>query len=142
MILANLCFVCGIKDNFLKEIKKKKIKWVFIATPNNTHYSIVKKCIQYGINVYCEKPLCLSYSKAKNLIAYSKKKKAKIFVSDLYDYYSKKIKKLKSINNVFRSKQVLGKNHEFLFRLMYHDISILYNLIKSKKIKSIFKKKC
>ena len=42
LILANLCFVCGSKDNFLKEIKKKKIKWVFIATPNNTHYSIVK----------------------------------------------------------------------------------------------------
>ena len=32
-----------------------------------------------------------------------------------------KNKKLKSINNVFRSKQVLGKNHEFCFRLMYHD---------------------
>ena len=23
LILANLCFVCGSKDNFLKEIKKK-----------------------------------------------------------------------------------------------------------------------
>ena len=91
-VLANLKFVSGKKNNLINDIKKNNIEWIFIATPNNTHYTIVKKCIQNNVNVFCEKPLCLTYTKAKKLINYSNKKGARIFVSDLYAYYSKKIK--------------------------------------------------
>jgi predicted dehydrogenase len=75
--IANLKFVCNSSKNYLNEIKKNKVKWVFIATPNKTHYEIVKNCLNKGINVYCEKPLCLSHLKAKKLVELSKKKKIK-----------------------------------------------------------------
>ena len=129
--IANLKFVIGKNNNFLSEIKKNNIKWIFIATPNITHYSIVKKCLEKGLNVFCEKPLCLSPIKAKSLISLAKKKNLKLYVSDLYNFYSSKIKKLNSTNSVYRSKFVNEKNPEFLNRFMYHDISIFYKFLKN-----------
>ena len=137
--LSNLKFVCGKKNKLISDIKKNNIKWVFVASPNDTHYDIVKKCIQNKINVFCEKPLCLSYHKAKKLIELKKKYKVKLFVSDLYAFYSNKIRILVKKNYVFRSKFVNGDDNEYLFRLMYHDISILYNFLKSNKILKIVK---
>ena len=132
--LTNLKFFYGKKNTLISDIKKEKIKWVFVATPNITHYKIVKQCIQNGVNVFCEKPLCISYTKAKKLIDYSRKKRVKLFVSDIYNYYSVKIKNLKNINYIFRSKYVGGDDNEYLFRFMYHDVSILYKFLKSNRI--------
>ena len=134
--ITNLRFVIGKKHNLLREIKKNNIKWIFIATPNNTHYTIVKTCLQKGINVFCEKPLCLSPSKAKYLITLAQKKKLKLYISDLYNFYSDKIKRLSSSNKVYRSKLVSEKDAEFFNRFMYHDISIFYKFLKNDRLKS------
>ena len=72
--LTNLKFFYGKKNTLISDIKKEKIKWVFVATPNITHYKIVKQCIQNGVNVFCEKPLCLTTIQAKELIKIAKKK--------------------------------------------------------------------
>ena len=132
--IANLQFTCGKKKNYLSEIKLKNIKWIFIATPNHTHYQIVKQCLQNGVNVFCEKPLCLSYNKAQRLINFARSKKLKLYVSDLYDFYSNKINKLNNLNYIYRSKYVSGKDNEFFYRFMYHDISILYNFLKKNSL--------
>tara|TARA_B100000767_G_scaffold273550_1_gene304023 strand:- start:1770 stop:2513 length:744 start_codon:yes stop_codon:yes gene_type:complete len=133
--IANLKFICNSSQNYLNEIKKNKVKWVFIATPNKTHYEIVKNCLNKEINVYCEKPLCLSHAKAKILVELSKKKNVKLYVSDLYDFYSKKIKKLNLTNTVYRSKLVKGPDLEFINRFMYHDINIFYKFLTKYKIR-------
>jgi len=134
---SNLKFVCGKKTNYSKLIRKNNIKWVFIATPNQTHYQIVKKCLNLKVNVFCEKPLTETFLNSKSLFNLANKNKVKLFVSDVYSFHNKKINKLKSNNIIYRSKKVAGKNAEFLNRFMYHDISILYKLIKKRKIKSL-----
>jgi hypothetical protein len=133
--ISNLRFIIGKNDDFLSMISKNNIKWIFIATPNITHYVIVKKCLQKGLNVFCEKPLCLSSLKAKNLIDIAKKKNLKLYVSDLYDFYSNKKIKFKLENNVYRSKLVNGKDSEFFNRFMYHDVSIFYKFLKNNPFK-------
>ena len=133
--IANLRFAIGKKEKFLSTIAKNNIKWIFIATPNNTHYSIIKKCFQKNINVFCEKPLCLSAIKAKKLIDIAKKKNLKLYVSDIYDFYGKKIKKLNLKNSVYRSKLVNGNDSEFFNRFMYHDASIFYKFLKKNSFK-------
>lgn len=140
--LANLKFIYGKKNNYTKIIKKEKIQWAFIATPNSTHYKIVKECIQNGVNVYCEKPLSESVDETKKLIDLAKKKKVKLFVSDLYNYYSNKVNKLKIENLVYRSKLVNKLDKEFFYRFMYHDISILHKFFKKNKLIncSVYKK--
>lgn len=134
--IADLKFVIGKKKNFFNDIKKNNIRWVFIATPNTTHYSIVKKCLKTGINVFCEKPLCLSLIQAKTLVNLAKKKNLKLYVSDLYSFYSSCLKKLNIKNNVYRAKFVNEKNPEFLNRLMYHDICVFYKFFKKNPMKN------
>ena len=134
---SNLKFVCGKKINYSKLIKKNNIEWVFIATPNNTHYEIVKKCLNLKVNVFCEKPLTESFANSKNLFNLARKNKVKLFVSDVYSFHAKKINKLKLNNIIYRSKKVAGKDTEFLNRFLYHDISILYKFIKKRKIQSL-----
>ena len=58
-------------------------------------------------------------------------------MSDLYNFYSEKFKKLNSINNVYRSKFVNQKNPEFFDRLMYHDISIFYKFLRKNPLNSL-----
>ena len=45
---SNLKFICGKETNYSKLIKQNNINWVFIATPNKTHYqmSLVKGLYQ------------------------------------------------------------------------------------------------
>ena len=134
---SNLKFICGKKKNYSKLIKQNNINWVFVATPNKTHYQIVKKCLNLKVNVFCEKPLTESLLNSKNLLKIANKNKVRLFVSDVYSFHNKKINKLKSKNIVYRSKQVKGNDTEFLNRFMYHDVSILYKFISKTKIKSL-----
>ncbi len=106
---SNLKFVCGKKTNYSKLIKKNNVKWVFIATPNQTHYQIVKKCLNLKVNVFCEKPLTESFLNSKNLFNLANKNKVKLYVSDVYSFHSKKVNKLNSNNIVYRSKKVVNR---------------------------------
>ena len=136
--ISNLKFVCGKKQEYFSKLKKNKIEWIFVATPNKTHYKIVKECLKNDVNVFCEKPLCLSYKKAKSLVDLSKKKKLKLYISDIYEYHSHKIKKLQKFNSVYRCKLVEGSDKEFIYRFLYHDLSILYKFLKKNQL-SYFK---
>jgi predicted dehydrogenase len=40
---------------------------VVIVTPTDSHYQIAKKVLEAGLNVICDKPLCLSVAEAKEL---------------------------------------------------------------------------
>tara|TARA_Y100000591_G_scaffold56339_1_gene44873 strand:+ start:372 stop:1121 length:750 start_codon:yes stop_codon:yes gene_type:complete len=135
--LASLKFVSGRKKNYLKLIKKNELDWIFIATPNSTHYQIVKKCLNLNLNVFCEKPITENFKKAKELFEIAKKNKVNLYVSDVYAFHKKKINKIFPYNKIKREKNIKGKDNEFFFRFMYHDISILYSHIKDKKLRSI-----
>ena len=45
-------FVCRSKDTYLDKLDS--VNWVVVATPNDTHYEIVKNCLNAGKNVFCE----------------------------------------------------------------------------------------
>lgn len=48
-------------------IKSKNIDAIYIATLNNTHLEIIKKCAENKKNILCEKPFCLNLYEAKEL---------------------------------------------------------------------------
>merc|ERR1711991_10294 len=135
--LASVKFVSGRKKNYFELIKKNELDWIFIATPNSTHYQIVKKCLNSNLNVFCEKPITENFKKAKELFEIAKKNKVNLYVSDVYAFHKKKINKIFLYNKIKREKNIKGKDNEFFFRFMYHDISLLYNHIKDKKLRSI-----
>lgn len=48
---------------------------VIIATPSQTHSSLVRKALEHGLHVFCEKPLCLNYGESKELASLAHDKK-------------------------------------------------------------------
>ena len=59
----------------------------------------------------------------------------------MYDFYTKKINIIKNENFIYRSKFVKKSDKEFFYRFMYHDISILYNVLKKNKLLKCFLEK-
>ena len=124
------------KKNYLNFIRENKLNWVFVAT-QIIHFGIVKNCLNSGVNVFCEKPLTINYLDAKKLFKIAKRNKVKLYVSDVYSFHNKKIKKILLSNKIVRSKNNVKGDNEFFYRFMYHDISILFTYFKNFKIKSV-----
>ena len=83
--------------------KTNNCSWVFVATPNHTHCDIVKNCLLNGKNVFCEKPLTLSFEKSEKLFEISSKMGVKLYVSDIENFGKNDIK-LKDKNFFYRTK--------------------------------------
>ena len=48
-------------------IENKEIDTIYVAVPNNLHYTVAKKALEAGKNVICEKPFTLKYDEAVEL---------------------------------------------------------------------------
>ena len=48
-------------------LKNKEVDTIYVAVPNNLHYSVAKKALEAGKNVICEKPFTLKYDEAIEL---------------------------------------------------------------------------
>ena len=70
------------------------------------------------------------------------KKKVKLYVSNIELFRNFKLKKnLKEIK-IFRSKKTDSSYRDLLYKLMYHDLYLIFDLVKKSKInKIIFEKK-
>ena len=82
--ISDLQFVCTKNDDYKKDLHK--IDWVVIATPNMTHYSIVKECLISGKNVFCEKPLTVSLEESLELYSLADRYGVKLYVSDIQNF--------------------------------------------------------
>ncbi len=56
----------------------KRVDFVTITTPNNSHFPIAKACLEAGFHVYCEKPMTMDLAQAKELKTIVRKTK-KVF---------------------------------------------------------------
>jgi predicted dehydrogenase len=61
-------------DDFDKMLNDEEIEAIHICTPNYLHYEMVKKVIEHGKHVVCEKPLAMNSVEAKELVDKAKKK--------------------------------------------------------------------
>lgn len=48
-------------------LENKEIDTIYVAVPNNLHYTVAKKALEADKNVICEKPFTLKYSEAVEL---------------------------------------------------------------------------
>jgi hypothetical protein len=131
--ISNIKFIYNSKDDYKKI--SENIDWIFILTPDKTHYKIAKHFLEKKINVFCEKPLTIDFKKADYLINLSKKLKTNLYVDDVEIYKKKHIKINNKINNIVRTKKDLGTAKSLLNRLAYHDFYLIFqpkdlNMIK------------
>ena len=81
-------------------LAKEKPDIVSICTWKNTHYSITKKCIDFGVKtIVLEKPLATKISDGKKLINLAKKHSVKIIVNHRRRFDKEIIQLRKKINN-------------------------------------------
>lgn len=73
-----------------------RIECVIIATPNNTHYEIVKVFLNAGIPVICEKPFTMNLLQAQDLAAIVRRTGIPLMINHNYSGYPlvKEAKKL------------------------------------------------
>ena len=128
--VANLKFICNSKDDYTLGISfHQNIDWVVIATPDETHYDIVKYCLQEGINVFCEKPLTLQFNQSKELYKLADNNNVLLYVNDVQNYHNYDFE-IKKHNIIERSKSGGGSLSNILYRLTYHDIYLLYEQLQ------------
>jgi hypothetical protein len=129
--LTNLQTVIGSKENIDEILENYEIDFAFICTPTNTHYDLVKKCINKNINVFCEKPFTGDFNNAKKLYNLAKEKKVKIYVDNIFlerkEFELIKPKEYKKIKfKWFKKEEILKEN--IFNTLLYHDLYILLSI--------------
>ena len=131
--VSNVLFVFGSKDDY--KSKLDLVDWIFIATPNDTHYEIVKYCLKKYKNVFCEKPLTPTYYQSKELFKLAENFKVKLYVDDVFNYRDEALKLYPTLNkkDKINVKWERESNHKF-FDLFYHDLYLLYPLLKEEVI--------
>ena len=129
-------FIATSKDKYIDKLNN--VDWVVVATPSQTHYDIVKKCLNNGSNVFCEKSLTLDYETSKELYDIAEKNNCKLYVDDVFIYRNKLEEIKKSIEssddiNVVWKKIGRSDYGKFimsnLYNLSWHDFYLLYECL-------------
>lgn len=105
------------------------IDFVYVASPNSLHYEHVKKALEFGKNVICEKPFTSTYKEAEELINIAKSKKLFLYeaITTMYMPNFKIIKQ--QLHRVGRIRLVTSS---------YCQYSSRYDSLKEGKIPNVF----
>jgi UDP-2-acetamido-3-amino-2,3-dideoxy-glucuronate N-acetyltransferase len=120
-------------------LKDENVEGVAIATPAETHYSLVKEALLGGKNVYVEKPLVLDENEAEELITLADRRNLVLMVGHLLQYHPIFVKlknlagkgQLGRINYIYSHRLNLGKirrEENILWSFAPHDISMILSL--------------
>ena len=132
---CDIKFTCRSKDTYIDKLDD--VDWVIVCTPNDTHYEIVKNCLWFGKNVFCEKPLTPTYEQSEKLYKMAEMRKVKLYVDDVQNW--RKVQWDLMEENLIERKKKDNFNHSYytnrdlLYRLAYHDIYYLYPHIQRLK---------
>ena len=62
-----------VASTSLEDLWKEDLDCVHVLTPANLHTNVIQECLERGIRVFAEKPLCLSVDEAKEIVELEKK---------------------------------------------------------------------
>jgi hypothetical protein len=143
--LSDVKFICTSKDTYVDKLNE--VDWVVVCTPNQTHYDIVKKCLWFGKNVFCEKPLTPTEKQSKELYDLAKLRNVNLYVSDVFNYreeYEDLLKYYLTNPTYIRASWKTYGRSEYrnyipasIPNLCYHDLYLLHPYIKRKKLNNI-----
>lgn len=116
------------------------VRAVAIATPAETHGTLVRRALLAGKDVFVEKPLCLSIEEGRSLVALAAAQRRILMVGHLL-WYHPAILKLKQliddgelgrIRYIYSNRLNLGmirREENILWSFAPHDISVILGLI-------------
>jgi UDP-2-acetamido-3-amino-2,3-dideoxy-glucuronate N-acetyltransferase len=121
-------------------LRDPEVRGVAIATPAETHDSLVRLALSAGKDVFVEKPLCLSAAEGSRLIGLAADKKRILMVGHLLWYHPAVLKlkelvdagELGRIRYIYSNRLNLGKirrEENILWSFAPHDISVILGLV-------------
>jgi UDP-2-acetamido-3-amino-2,3-dideoxy-glucuronate N-acetyltransferase len=131
---------CRTFTSYAEALCDESIQAVAIATPAETHGSLVQEALIAGKDVFVEKPLCLSAEQGRSLVDLARKQDRILMVGHLL-WYHPAILKLKElvdtgelgrIQYIYSNRLNLGKirrEENILWSFAPHDISVILGLL-------------
>ena len=129
-----------ICDSYEELFQRQDIEGVVIAAPAVQHYTLAKRALESGKDVFVEKPLALHVEHAEELVRLAQKNGRILMVGHLLQYHPA-IQKLKSliregalgkVQYIYSSRLNFGKlrtEENILWSFAPHDISAILNLL-------------
>ncbi len=68
--------------------REDRVDAVVIVTPTDSHYMIARKVLEAGLNVICDKPLCVSIAEARELKTLAEKSRLIVCLTHNYSGYA------------------------------------------------------
>lgn len=102
-------------ESFDELIKSDEVDVVDICTPNIYHFEQIKKALEAGKHVYCEKPLCVTYEEA--LIASQMAEKAGVTAGVVFN--------TRFLLPVMRAKELIDEGK--IGRILSFDVKFLHS---------------
>ncbi len=107
-------------ESFEEMVKDENIDIIDICTPNIYHYDMIKLALENGKHVYCEKPLCETAERSKEIFELSKKS-GLVCGMVFNNHHLAAVKKAKQIIDEGRLGNILSYNFEYLHDSCTHE---------------------
>jgi predicted dehydrogenase len=137
--LAPACTITARLDDVFGN---RQIDGVVIATPAETHFSLVTQALQAGKDVFVEKPLALTYEEGTELVRTAHTMQRILMVGHVLEYHPAIVSlrqliaqgELGKIHYIYSNRLSLGKvrrEENILWSFAPHDVAIILRLIGS-----------
>jgi UDP-2-acetamido-3-amino-2,3-dideoxy-glucuronate N-acetyltransferase len=131
---------CRTVTSYAEVLRDDAIQAVAIATPAETHRTMVREALIAGKDVFVEKPLCLSAEQGQTLVALARERGRILMVGHLLWYHPAVLKlkdliesgELGRIQYIYSNRLNLGKirrEENILWSFAPHDISVILGLL-------------
>lgn len=131
---------CRMRTSYAEVLRDESILAVAIATPAETHETMVREALLAGKDVLVEKPLCLSAEQGQSLVALARDRERILMVGHLLWYHPAILKLKELIDNgelgriqyIYSNRLNLGKirrEENILWSFAPHDISVILGLL-------------
>jgi len=136
----------GFRDSVDSVLSDEDIKSVVIASPASTHYSIARKALLSGKDVFVEKPLSLRLEEGEELARISEERKRILMVGHVLRYHPAVTKlkdmidggELGKVQYIYSNRLNIGKlrtEENILWSFAPHDISVMLDLVGEEPVK-------
>lgn len=122
------------------DVLRSGIPAVAIATPAETHYTLVLEALNAGKDVFVEKPLALTYEQGRHLVEVAEQNKRILTVGHVLEYHPAILKLrelvdegvLGKVHYIYSNRLSLGKirrEENILWSFAPHDVAVILRLM-------------
>lgn len=137
---SELASAAQIVSDIAEAVYNPGIDGVVIATPAETHFTVVQKALQAGKDVFVEKPLALTYEQGAHLVQLARKEQRILMVGHVLEYHPAILRlrdlvssgELGKIQYIYSNRLNLGKirtEENILWSFAPHDVAVTLRLV-------------